>query len=134
MLKLCTVSFLLIATIFGLSRCMQCDSLSLVGKIGHVKASAKIIAYGGIRRSEFILQSTVDETDPSLPANEFLNSYQNNSTVPISDSKDKSVNAVADPSEEDSSTASMMKDIYSVSIVAIVVFSPLKVKISDVII
>ena len=123
MLKLCTVSFLLVAAIFGLSRCMQCDSLSLVGRIGHVKTSAKIIAYGGIRRSEFILQSTVDETDPSLPANEFLNSYQNNSTVLISDSKDKSVNAVADPSEEDSSTASMMKDIYSVSIVAVVVFS-----------
>lgn len=129
MLKLCTVSFLLIAAIFGLSRCMQCDSLSLVGKMGHVKASAKIIAYGGIRRSEFILQSTVDETDPSLPANEFLNSYQNNSTVLISDFKDKSVNAVADPSEEDSSTASMMKDIYSVSIVAVIVFSPPKARL-----
>lgn len=119
MLKYCTVSFLLIAAIFGLSKCTQCDSLSLVGKIGHVKTSPKIIAHGVLRRSEFILQSTVDETDPSLPANELLNSYQNNTSVLIYDSKDKSVNAVAarDPSEEDCSTASMLKDIYSVSFV-----------------
>ena len=127
MLQHCKVSLLLIAAtaIFTLSGCTHCDSLSLslVGKIGHVKTSvgAKIVANGILRRSEFILQSTVDETDPSLPANELLNSYQNNSTVLICDSKDKSVNAVAerDPSDEDSSTASMLKDIYSVSVVAI---------------